>query len=307
MKINTLEYLLVLAQSSSISEAAQRLYIAQPTLTKALHQLEQEIGVRLFDRSREGIALTSAGERILPQAKQIVAYYQEWLELGRQTALQSIDICVGRSFSDLLIPNILVKFRQRHPNVPVNYIVSREPCELISRSLQRPVIALFACNHETLQHCSELQGNRPTLLMPVEFRCLVSRNSPLARLKTVALQNLKDLFLVLPGSGENGNENYSHSLGVFPSKQIIHVETLTNVISQVAENPQTYALSHYPTLRRYEQVRSGELVFPPFEMHQEEMSLCLFYLKQAYDQHPLVAELVSSICTEFERFIEEFG
>ena len=79
MKIQTLEYLITLAESHSINEAAQKLYISQPSLTKALQLFEKEIGVQLLLRNKAGIQLTAAGKSILPEVKQVVSYYNHWL------------------------------------------------------------------------------------------------------------------------------------------------------------------------------------------------------------------------------------
>ena len=124
MKIEVLQYFTVLAESRSISEAAQKLYIAQPSLTKSLQMFEEELGFRLFERSRGGITLTPEGKKILPQAKKMVEYYESWLELGHQNTLSLIDIFVGRSFADFLLPHILVEFSQKYPDLPVNYVIS---------------------------------------------------------------------------------------------------------------------------------------------------------------------------------------
>lgn len=64
LKIKALEYFITLAESQSINEAAQKLYIAQPSLTKALQLFEKEIGVQLFHRTKSGIQLTEAGKKI---------------------------------------------------------------------------------------------------------------------------------------------------------------------------------------------------------------------------------------------------
>lgn len=111
MKIKTLEYFIALAESRSINEAAQKLYIAQPSLTKALQLFEDEIGVQLFLRKKSGIQLTGAGEKILPEAKQIVAYYNGWLDLSRQRALQVVNIYIQFSFPNFLLPDVLLEFR----------------------------------------------------------------------------------------------------------------------------------------------------------------------------------------------------
>lgn len=311
MKISTVEYFITLAQSRSICEAAQKLYIAQPTLTKALQQLEQELGVRLFERSRDGITLTAAGERILPQAKEMVAYYYEWKSLGQSSDLQGIDLCVARSYSDLLT-KVLVTFRQKYPRLPVNYIVDRTPAGSISRNIDRPVIALFSCTRQEMKEHSKTQGNAPQILCWGETHCLMSRSSALAKKETLTIADVQGQMLVLPGTGGDEEKSYAAGQGplarifsTFPDQPTVHVGPLSNVISQTAEILQTYALSYYPTLKRYEQVRSGELVHRPFADCRPEEPLCLFYSKRAYDRHAPMAELVSMIYQELKRYLDE--
>ena len=127
MKIKDIEYFVETAQAASISEAAQRLYITQPSLTKAIQRLEGEIGVPLFLRRQDGVSLTEAGHQILPQARQILEFYQEWLQLGSQNALNGLEIYISRAFSDMFLPRILVQFRQRYPELPVRFEATRNP------------------------------------------------------------------------------------------------------------------------------------------------------------------------------------
>ena len=309
MKITTLEYFLELASSGSITEASKRLYIAQPTLTKALKQFEEEIGFRLFDRSRDGISLTAEGRQILPQAKQMVDNYHEWLSMGHKSELRSITVCVGRSFSDMLLPGILVKFRQRHPDITINYSVKRSPGQFISKSVHDPVIALLSCKAQTMQQYIELQGNSPAILCTGEFRCLLNTKNPLSKARSVALKDLRDLLLVLPGSDKDEEQGYfseptavARIFKAYPKQPTIHVETVNNVISLVAEDPNTFATSYYPALLRYEQVKNGTLCAVPVQNTKETM-LCLFYSKQAAARQPVVDELVTVINREFSRYI----
>ena len=309
MKITTLEYFLELAASESITEASKRLYVAQPTLTKALKQFEEEIGFRLFERSRDGISLTSEGRQILPQVKQMVDNYHEWLSMGKKNELRSITVCVGRSFSDMLLPTILAKFRQRHPDVSVNYVVKRTPGEFISKSINEPVIALLSCKAQLIESYSELQGNSPSILCTGEFRCLLNSANPLSKARTISLKDLRKLLLVLPGSDKEEEQKYlseptavSRIFKAYPDQQTIHVDTVNNVINLVAEDPNTFATSFYPTLLRYEQVRNGRLIAVPVQNTKESL-LCLFYSKRAASRQPLVDELVTAITREFAHYI----
>ena len=74
MELRVLRYFLAVAQEESISRAADKLHITQPTLSRQLMDLEIELDTRLFDRSRQSrsITLTKEGWRFLQRAKEIV-------------------------------------------------------------------------------------------------------------------------------------------------------------------------------------------------------------------------------------------
>ena len=130
MKIKVLEYFITLAESQSINEAAGKLYIAQPSLTKALQLFEAEIGTQLFQRKKTGIQLTEAGKRILPEAKQMVEYYNGWLSLSEKLPLRAVDIYIQASFPNFLLPKVVLQFKKLHPSLQINCEVSRTPEQL---------------------------------------------------------------------------------------------------------------------------------------------------------------------------------
>ena len=67
-----LKYILTIAEEKNMTRAAERLYISQPSLSQSLKNLEKELGVDLFERSRQGVVLTPAGEHYVEWAKQIL-------------------------------------------------------------------------------------------------------------------------------------------------------------------------------------------------------------------------------------------
>ena len=72
MTLTQLRYVIEVAEAGSISAAAARLFIAQPSLAKAVGELEAEMGVRIFERGARGVRLTDEGTRFLSYARQVV-------------------------------------------------------------------------------------------------------------------------------------------------------------------------------------------------------------------------------------------
>ncbi|MEA4955324.1 MAG: LysR family transcriptional regulator [Pseudoflavonifractor sp.] len=312
MKIRTLEYFVTLAESKSINEAAQKLYIAQPSPTKALHLLEGELNVQLFYRFSSGIFLTEAGKKILPEARQVVAYYYGWKSMAKETSLKQIDIYTYASFPDFLFPDLLLQFRKIHPGLAINYTTSFEPEAYISRSTQEPTIALLVCQEgEECEKLAKLQGNAPIELLDGEYRCLVNKNSPLAQKKSVSLEDLRDYYLAFPTINNNIEQIgfISSMLQLIiasnSNKKIVGVESVNNVISLVNREPDTYALSYYPALKRYKEAGQVNLVDIPFHNFPSKGKLYMFYSMKACGQHPVLRELIQAIHDTAERFLSD--
>ena len=69
MTLLQLKYIVVIAETGSISEAAKKLYIAQPSLSLAVKELEKELGIVIFSRTNKGVVLSAEGEEFLGYAR----------------------------------------------------------------------------------------------------------------------------------------------------------------------------------------------------------------------------------------------
>ena len=76
MTLTQLRYVIEVANSSSMNEAARNLFISQPSLSSSVRDLEEEVGVELFRRTNRGISLTPEGEEFIGYARQVVEQYQ---------------------------------------------------------------------------------------------------------------------------------------------------------------------------------------------------------------------------------------
>lgn len=122
MDFRQLEYILKVAEERSFSKAAQKLFIAQPSLSQYIHKIELELGVQLFDRSITPLKLTFAGELYVETAKRI-------LDLKDQLYHQIEDIAnfrkgritIGLSpfRSTYIMPKVLPFFYEKFPGIEV--------------------------------------------------------------------------------------------------------------------------------------------------------------------------------------------
>ena len=122
MNTRQLQYAIELARVKNFSQVAESLSISQPALSKQILNLEQELGVKLFDRSTNPLTLTAAGDSFLRQARELV-YRQEQLEasMAQFRSGEAGRLVIGISpFRTLyLIPRIAKKLRERFPGVQI--------------------------------------------------------------------------------------------------------------------------------------------------------------------------------------------
>ena len=76
MTILQLKYVIAIASSKSLREAASRLFVSQPALSSSIRELEEELGIALFERTNKGISLTDPGKEFLAYAKEAVSQYE---------------------------------------------------------------------------------------------------------------------------------------------------------------------------------------------------------------------------------------
>lgn len=86
MTIQQLKYIVTVAEKGKINEAARTLFISQPSLTNAIHELEKELGFDIFNRTNRGIAATTRGTKFLSYARQVV----EQMSLLESTFLETV-------------------------------------------------------------------------------------------------------------------------------------------------------------------------------------------------------------------------
>lgn len=125
MTENELLYVKCVAEEKSLSKAAQKLGLTQPTLSKCLQRIEAALGTKLFKRTSAGLLLTFAGERYYHVAAEILRIYSDLaIELSDINDLKKGAISVGCTMylTTYLLPLVLPSFKKQCPNIEVNII-----------------------------------------------------------------------------------------------------------------------------------------------------------------------------------------
>lgn len=127
MNIEYLKTFQEIVRLGSFSETAKKLGISQPAVTFQMQKLEQELGVRLIDRSQRNIALTQAGKRLLKFAEAVGGEQEKLrydLEQLRDKVSGELNIAASTIPGEYLLPILLAKFKQRYPAVRIQVDMS---------------------------------------------------------------------------------------------------------------------------------------------------------------------------------------
>ncbi len=120
MELRHLKYFEAVARHSHVTRAAAELHIAQPALSKQVSQLEQELGVALFDRVGRNVRLTEAGEALLPHVRAVLAQIESArAEMSERVGLRRGRARIGTppSVGTQLLPKALAAFNKRYPGI----------------------------------------------------------------------------------------------------------------------------------------------------------------------------------------------
>jgi len=204
MELRHLRYFVAVAEALSFTKGAAKLRLAQPSLTRQIQDLEEEVGVRLIERSRQSVSLTRQGVAFLIDAKRILALSVEIVETARRpdaTPLAPLNLgYVADLFFDLL-PVTLQSFQRSFPIVPINLFDMS--CGDQFRALKEGKIDLgFVGLREPIAE----RGLEFRPIASYETVAAIAKNSPLARESVIQLKKLKATYFI--GMSEESYPGY---------------------------------------------------------------------------------------------------
>ena len=122
MTLSELKYIVALSQERHFGRAAERCFVSQPTLSVAIKKLEDELGVSLFERSKNAVNLTPLGEQIVKQAQVVLenaASIKSIAEGGKDQLTGPLKIGAIFTIGPYLFPHLIPQVQSLAPNMPL--------------------------------------------------------------------------------------------------------------------------------------------------------------------------------------------
>ena len=231
LTFHQLRLLLAVSREGSVSRAAQRLHLTQPTLSAQLRQLAEQVGLPLFERVGRKLHLTAAGRVVLDTAARV----EQELENLDETLAELRGDVVGRlrlavvSTAETFIPRLLGDFRRERPAVEVSLVVLNRDA----------VIRRLADNLDDLYIMSRPPQAPPVVATPFLSNPLVvvaAADHPLAGRETLQIEALaaEEFVLREPGSGtRQAAEHFfaAHGLALRPRLELGSNEAVKQAVA----------------------------------------------------------------------------
>ena len=125
MRLNQFEMIVALEHCSSLSEAAEKLYMTQPSISKAIRELEDEVGYEILKRKKDGVAFTENGNEVLRLSKEILDNVEKIRNLKQQvdeSVVGAISLAGSGYYADKVFSLLVIPLKTKYPNLSVRVV-----------------------------------------------------------------------------------------------------------------------------------------------------------------------------------------
>lgn len=216
MTLQQLKYVIEVAKAKSISEAAKKLFISQPSLTNAIKELEKEMNITIFLRTNKGILISKEGEIFLGYARQVLeqAYLLEEKYLKQDKRKQQFCVSTQHySFAVNAFVDIIKEYGHDEYDFSLRETQTYEIIEDVTR-MKSEIGVLYINDFNKLVIQKILKGHNLIFhsLIVVKPHIFISSKNPLAKKKKVTMEELRSYPYLSFEQGEHNSFYYSEEI-----------------------------------------------------------------------------------------------
>lgn len=198
MELRTLRYFLAVVQEGNITNAAKRLHVTQPTLSRQLADLEKELGRQLYVRGHAGIVPTEHGVMLANYAESIIDLAEKAeadISLPAKTVAGSVHIAAGETKAMRYLTSAMMRVREEYPGVDFQ-LYSGTTAELMDGLVRGQYDFLLECDLQTHVNLNLLELPDPDV-----WGIVARRDDPLAAQSSVRVEDVLDRKLITSRQG----------------------------------------------------------------------------------------------------------
>lgn len=213
MTLQQLKYAVAVAECGNVTAASQKMFISQPSLTNAVHELEKEIGITIFSRTNKGVVVTNEGDEFLGYARQVLeqASLIEEKYLGKEQKRSRFSVtCQHYSFAVNAFVDVIKQFGGSEYDYTLRESRTSKIIDDVSRL--KSEIGILYMNKSNSEVISKLLKKNDLVfseLFTAKPHVFISKTSPLAKKERITLEDLKPFPYLTYEQGEYNSFYFS--------------------------------------------------------------------------------------------------
>lgn len=216
MTLQQIKYAIGIAEAGSLNKAAEKLYVAQPSLTSTIHALEEELNIEIFNRSSRGISLTNDGREFIANARQLYQNYENLMEKYGEggTLKKKFGVSTQHySFAIKSFVEMVKSFNIDEYDFAIRETKTREVIEDVA-TLKSEVGVLYLSDYnrnfiQKLLKARELEFEH---LIDCKAFVYIWKNHPLAKQESISFEELKDYPCISFEQGDDSSFYFSEEI-----------------------------------------------------------------------------------------------
>ena len=239
MEIRVLRYFLAVVREEGINRAAEVLHITQPTLSRQLSQLEEEVGVKLFHRGAKKITLTNEGILLRRRAEEILALVDRTeQELTEQDELVEGRVVIGGGELAAMqeLPEIIENYQEKYPLVTFDIFTGN--ADLVKEQMEKGLIDIGVL----LEPIDMEKFDFIRLKGKEQWVVLMRPDDPLAEKGSISAKDLENAPLILPRRTNVQNELTNWLGDSFQESQVLFTSNLSTNAALMVQKRLAYSL-----------------------------------------------------------------